>query len=283
MSHATRIVLSFLPVFHLGLGAANATPLATFATTQPAHDYINFPIENGVNYGIPHYVAGTLAIMDPVRRIFAMNTEYFYDHSLIAYYDFQYKFVHDNGVTVFDDNFFFPVYFEEYSDWVDLGYVPDGGLPYIESFDGNKIISDFNSTFHGLQDNAWTIFGFRASVRHIYQPVPEPGTLALVFAGIAGLAYSRRRVGFSNAIGRPKNGPEKAPGRVRRGPKCASLGGFSAQSGRLEAWGWRVGRSLKVHGSQDWPGLRGDPDIGHGLPTQRAAPPRLQGSRSPRR
>jgi hypothetical protein len=199
MSHATRIVLSVLPIFHLGLGAANATPLATFATTQSAHDYINFPIENGVNYGIPHYVAGTLAIMDPVRRIFAMNTEYVYDHSLIAYYDFQYKFVHDNGVTVFDDNFFFPVYFEEYSDWVDLGYVPDGGLPYIESFDGNKIISDFNSTFHGLQDNAWTIFGFRASVRHIYQPVPEPGTLGLVFAGLAGLAYSRRRIGFSNA------------------------------------------------------------------------------------
>ena len=29
------------------------------------------------------------------------------------------------------------------------------------------------------------------------------------------------------------------------------------------------------------PGLRVDPDVGHGLPTQRAAPPRLQGSRSP--
>lgn len=77
------------------------------------------------------------------------------------------------------------------------------------------------------------------------------------------------------------NGPEKAPGRARRGPKYASLGGFSAQSGRLQARGWRVGRSLNVHGAQDWPGLRVDPDVGQGLPTQRAAPPRLQGSRSP--
>ena len=54
-----------------------------------------------------------------------------------------------------------------------------------------------------------------------------------------------------------------------------------AQSGRLEARGWRVGRSLNVHGAQDWPGLKVDPDVGQGLPTQRAAPPRLQGSRSP--
>ena len=56
--------------------------------------------------------------------------------------------------------------------------------------------------------------------------------------------------------------------------------GRSAQSGRLEARGWRVGRTLNVHGAQDWPGLRVNPDVGHGLPTQRAAPPRLQGSRS---
>jgi threonine dehydrogenase-like Zn-dependent dehydrogenase len=93
----------------------------------------------------------------------------------------------------------------------------------------------------------------------------------------------RMGIGFSTAVGRPKKRPEKALGRVRRGPKCASLGGFSAQPVRLQARGWRVGRSLKVHGSQDWPGLRVDPDVGHGLPTQRAAPPRLQGSRSPRR
>lgn len=54
-----------------------------------------------------------------------------------------------------------------------------------------------------------------------------------------------------------------------------------AQSGRLKAKGWRVGRSLNVYGAKDWPGLRVDPDVGQGLPTQRAAPPRLQGSRSP--
>ena len=84
-------------------------------------------------------------------------------------------------------------------------------------------------------------------------------------------------IGISNAIGRPKNGPEEAPGRARRGPKYASLGGFWAQSGRLEARGWRVGRSLNVHGAQDWPGLRVDPDVGHGLPTRRAAPPAAAG------
>ena len=88
-------------------------------------------------------------------------------------------------------------------------------------------------------------------------------------------------IGFSNAIGRPKKGPEKAPGRARRGPKYASLGGFSAQSGRLQARGWRAGRSLNVHGAQDWPGLRVDPDVGHGLPTQRAAPPAAAGYPQP--
>ncbi len=65
------------------------------------------------------------------------------------------------------------------------------------------------------------------------------------------------RIGISNAIGRPKKWPKKAIGRARRGPKCASLGGFSAQSGRLEARGWRVGRSLNVHGAQDWTWVSG--------------------------
>jgi hypothetical protein len=91
------------------------------------------------------------------------------------------------------------------------------------------------------------------------------------------------RIGFSNAIGRPKNGPENASGQARRGPKCVSLGGCSAQSGCLEARGWRVGRFLNVHGSQDWPDPKFDPDVGPGLPTQRTAPPRLQGSRGPHR
>ena len=68
---------------------------------------------------------------------------------------------------------------------------------------------------------------------------------------------SLRGIGFANAIGRPKNGPEKAPGRARRGPKYASLGGFSAQSGRLQARGWRAGGSLNVHGAQDWTRVSG--------------------------
>jgi hypothetical protein len=65
------------------------------------------------------------------------------------------------------------------------------------------------------------------------------------------------RIGFSNAIGRPKNGPEKSPGRAGRAPKYANLGGFSAQSERPEARGWRVGRSLNVHCSQDWTRVSG--------------------------
>jgi hypothetical protein len=113
-----------------------------------------------------------------------------------------------------------------------------------------------------------------------FRDVP-PNQRPDVFGPFIRVTNSYKRIGFSNAIGRPKKGPEKAPGRARGGPKYASLGGFSAQSGRLEARGWRVGRSLNVHGAQDWPGLRVDPDVGHGLPTQRAAPPRLQGSRSP--
>jgi hypothetical protein len=74
--------------------------------------------------------------------------------------------------------------------------------------------------------------------------------------------FGVRGIGFSNAIGRPKKRPEKAPGRARRGPKYASLGGFSMQSGRLQAWGWRVGRSLNGHGAHDCPGLRVDPGVG---------------------
>ena len=54
---------------------------------------------------------------------------------------------------------------------------------------------------------------------------------------------------------------------------------LARKSGRLQARGWRVGRSLNVHGSQDWPGLRVDPVFGHGLPTQRAAPPAAAGWR----
>ena len=40
-------------------------------------------------------------------------------------------------------------------------------------------------------------------------------------------------IGFSNAIGRPKNGPEKALGRARRGPKYASPGVCRLGAGEL--------------------------------------------------
>lgn len=66
-----------------------------------------------------------------------------------------------------------------------------------------------------------------------------------------------REIAFSNAIGRPKNGPDKSRSRARKGPRYAGLGGFSAQSGRLGARDWRVGRSSKVQGSQDWTPVSG--------------------------
>ena len=40
-------------------------------------------------------------------------------------------------------------------------------------------------------------------------------------------------IGFSNAIGRPKKGPEKALGRACRGPKYASLGVWRLGAGEL--------------------------------------------------
>ena len=93
--------------------------------------------------------------------------------------------------------------------------------------------------------------------------------------------FGVRGIGFSNATGRPKKRPEKAPGRARRGPKYASLGGFSTQSGRLQAWGWRVGRSLNGHGAHDCPGLRVDPGVGMACRHSAQRHRRLQGSRSP--
>ena len=109
--------------------------------------------------------------------------------------------------------------------------------------------------------------------------------LAPLRAEVAQFKMERDILGKGNRIfkrGRcPKKEPEKAPGRARGGLKHASLGGFSTQSGPLEAPGWRVGKFLSVHCSQDWPGLRVGPDVGQGVPTQCAAPPRLQGNRSP--
>jgi len=40
-------------------------------------------------------------------------------------------------------------------------------------------------------------------------------------------------IGVSNAIGRPKKWPEKAAGRARRGPKCASLGVWRLGAGEF--------------------------------------------------
>lgn len=59
-----------------------------------------------------------------------------------------------------------------------------------------------------------------------------------------------RGIGFSNAIGRPKKGASKGS---RPSPQRAEV----RKSGRPEARGWRVGRSLTVHGSQDWTRVSG--------------------------
>ena len=152
----------------------------------------------------------------------------------------------------------------------------DAGLT--DAFVHVRALGDFSVTYRvaGLLADVGSLISARSHPReHMLDALHGAGI------EIVSPTFMNTGIGFSNAIGRPMNGPEKAPGRARRGPKYASLGGFWAQSGRLEARGWRVGRSLKVHGAQDWPGLRVDPDVGQGLPTQRAAPPRLQGSRSP--
>ena len=68
----------------------------------------------------------------------------------------------------------------------------------------------------------------------------------------------------------------------QRAPKYASLGGFSTRSGRLEARRWRAGRSLNLHGAQDWTLVSGltlmlAMACRHSAQRHR----RLQGSRSP--
>ena len=65
-------------------------------------------------------------------------------------------------------------------------------------------------------------------------------------------AFAPLEIGISSAVGRLKKRPKLASGGVlRRGLKYAGLGGLWAESGRLEARGWRVGMRLTVHGSQD--------------------------------
>ncbi|MBP9931747.1 MAG: MFS transporter, partial [Rhodoferax sp.] len=89
---------------------------------------------------------------------------------------------------------------------------------------------------------AWgTLAGFIASglplVALLIVGVGFGGAMSSVYPLCVAQTFDRlerKGIGFSNAIGRPKKGPEKAPGRARRGPKYASLGGFSAQSGRLQ-------------------------------------------------
>ena len=73
-------------------------------------------------------------------------------------------------------------------------------------------------------------------------------------------------------------GLKKLPAEPAEGRSKQVWADLARKSGPLEARGWRVDWVLNVHGAQDWPGLRVDPVVGHGLPTQRAAPLRLQGS-----
>ena len=100
-------------------------------------------------------------------------------------------------------------------------------------------------------------------------------TFISAFTLSLGLLFSPHVLADAKAACEKSAADKKLAGAAKDGhiKKCASLGGFSAQSGPLQARGWRVGRSLNVHGSQDGSGLRVDSDIGHGLPTQRAAPP----------
>ena len=67
----------------------------------------------------------------------------------------------------------------------------------------------------------------------------------------------------------PQRAEVRKTGRIRRAVRASGGSGLAS---------WRVfERSRRARLD---PGLRVDPDVGHGLPTRRAAPPRLQGSRS---
>lgn len=195
MSRARQILLALLLAVSIAPGVAQATPLATFATTDLAQGLFNFPLENGVDYGPGPgpgpSIAGTLGIRNHERRLFVLGGEYLYERSVIAYFEFKYRFIADDGMTVVDDNLYYAHLFASPSDYIDVGWVPDGGLYYDQAFDARTISTAFNSTYRGLADNDWMIYGFRASVRHIYQPLGEPATELLV--GVAALAGLRRK------------------------------------------------------------------------------------------
>lgn len=195
MRRARRIHLGLVGQMVLALGvlmagAAKATPLATFDWAS-GHDYVNFPIRNSQGGTGPFDASGVLTLPRPDIDLVAMGTKYRYDHSLIAYFDYIYGFVDRGGNPVSD--LIFTVLFPSPSDYIDVGRIPATGTSLTHTVDGQELISKFNDKFHGLQDIDWSITGFRASVRHVYQPLAEPATLLLAAAGIAAAAALSRR------------------------------------------------------------------------------------------
>ena len=88
--------------------------------------------------------------------------------------------------------------------------------------------------------------------------------------------FKRHRTPQERAGNGSRPGPQRAE--VRKSGRTQRAVRASAGSGLAS---WQVLERSRLAG---WaPGLRVDPDIGHGLPTQRAAPPRRQGARSPQR
>lgn len=177
------------------IGAARATPLATFDWAT-AHDYVNLPIRNADSGAGPFNASGVLTLDRPDTLVVAMGTAYRYDYSLIAYFDFIYGFVDRGGNPVTDQ--LFTMLFPSPDDYINLGEIPSTGTSLTYTLDGQDLIAKFNDRFHGLRNVDWSITGFRASVRHVYQPVTEPATLLLV-ASIAAMVMPSRKTARPNA------------------------------------------------------------------------------------
>lgn len=188
MKHVRHLVQAILIGLQMTLCVAQATPLATFETVT-AQRYVNFPIRSEDADNPPFRAGGILMLSQPTEHIWALDHWYKYEYSLIAYFDFIYGFVGDHGETVLGQEF--SIFFDSPHDYINLGRIPAYGLASTQAFTSTDLINAFNEKFHGLQDNVWWIYGFRASVRHIYD-LPEPGTLFLVGVGLAALLYARR-------------------------------------------------------------------------------------------
>ena len=206
MTHLKQALRALLFSCCTAIGTAQAVPLATFDTAH-ASNYVDFPIDDEDDRAIPPFqVSGVLALVRPNTDVFALDTHYIYDHSLIAYFDFLYglRVTDAAGQVITVDGLSFHMLFDSPDDYIELGRIPAPGSSITQTFAAQDIVDEFKSQFHGLWDNDWFITGFEASVRHVYMPAPEPATLLLVGIAVAALAGLRpRSTATSGRIAQP--------------------------------------------------------------------------------